>query len=205
MTPKSKNTGKNIFLHHETAVIVGVLAAALIVTISLFLFLWSFLQVGFVWLICFFIFFMIRKTNVWKFAIEIHFFMIFITTYVFGWFFSVSLFLVTLFVVVKFFRPDEMQGALINVFCLSIVTLCSAWAASYFGVGIATSTFIWVGTVIVGLGILLDYIIIMKMLPFMWLKHTMMHILEIFLQYYFISSFGVKILKFLFSVKSAAP
>jgi len=205
MTPKTKKTGKNILLHHETAIILLVIAIALVVTTAGFLLLWNFLKIGFVWLICFLIFFMIRKTNLWKFSIEVHFFMIFVTTFVFGWIFSTTLFITTLFVVVKFFRPDELEGAVINFVCLSIVVLVSSYLASVFGMAITESTFIWVATGVVALGILLDYAMIMKIYTHLWMKFTMMHILEIFLQYYAISAVGFKIFQFLLSIKTAAP
>jgi hypothetical protein len=203
MAPTKK--GKSIFLHYETAFLAVILVAALVITTTLFFLLWNFLKIGFVWIICFLIFFMIRKTNLWKFSIEVHFFMIFVTTFVFGWLFSVSLFIVTLFVVVKFFRPDELQGAIINLVCLAIVTGLTVYLASVYGMTIAASTFVWVATAVVAIGIVLDYLMILRIFPFMWMKLTMMHILECFLQYYFISAIGFKIFKFLLSVKTATP
>ena len=205
MTPKTKKTGKNIFLHHETSIILLVILVALVVTTTGFILLWNFLKVGFVWLICFLIFFMIRKTNLWKFSIEVHFFMIFVTTFVFGWLFATTLFITTLFVVIKFFRPDELQGAIINFVGLSIVVILTSYLASVFGMTITSSTFVWVATGVVLLGILLDYVMILRIFPFLWLKLTMMHILEIFLQYYAISAIGFKIFQFLLSIKTSAP
>jgi hypothetical protein len=70
---------------------------------------------------------------------------------------------------------------------------------------IAASTFVWVATAVVAIGIVLDYLMILRIFPFMWMKLTMMHILECFLQYYFISAIGFKIFKFLLSVKTATP
>ena len=131
--------------------------------------------------------------------------MIFVTTFVFGWLFSTSLFIAVIVIVVKFFRPDELQGAIINIVCLSIVTGLTVYLTSVFGMAIAPSTFIWVATAVVALGIFLDYVMILRIFPYLWLKLTMMHILEVFLQYYFIVAFGFKIFQLLLSIKTVAP
>ncbi|MFH1450877.1 MAG: hypothetical protein ABIF92_02760 [archaeon] len=197
MPPKSQ--GKNIFLHHETVLIVSIIIAALVLTTTLFLVLWSFFKLGFVWIVAFLLFFLVRKTNVWKFGLEIHFFLVFLTTYVFGIWFSIPLVILTLAAVLKI-RPDELEGCIINFAGLLLEILLVSRIAIHFGPGISETAFLWSAMIVIIIGVILDFFMTLRMYPFLWMKLSVTHVLDIFVQYTFISAVGFSIFHFLLTV-----
>jgi len=196
MLDTAKHKGKNILLHKETLLLVLILVAALFVTTAIFLTLWAFFKIGFVWVICFLIFFLMRKMDIYKYGFEIHYFLIFVTTYIFSFWFSLPLVLLVLFTVWRI-RPDEFEGCLVNLAGFTIIIIATTFLAPIFGPAISASAFFWLSMVIVTISIILDLLMILRIHPSLWVKFLVSHLLDIFVQYYAISAFGFTIFQLL--------
>jgi len=191
--------GRNLFLHHEMFFLVLILVVSLVVTTGIFLLLWSYFKLGLAWLVCFGVFFLVRKTNIWKFGLEIHHTLIFLTTYAFGWLFSVPLFLATILLVIKI-RPDEFEGGTINIICLFILTVLTTKVASTFGPNLSIHTFLWASLIVISITIILDALLTLRIYPGLWMKLVMTHFLDFFVQYSIITAFGYPLLHFFLSL-----
>jgi len=196
MLDTAKNKGKHLLLHKETLLLVLILIAALFVTTAIFLTLWSFFKIGFVWVICFLIFFTARKMDFYKYGFEIHFFLIFVTTYLFRFWFSVPLFILGLFAVWRI-RPDEFEGCLIHFVSFLFIVIAASKAASMFGPTVSSTTFFWTAMIIITISIIIDFLLTLRVHPQLWMRLIIGHLLDIFIQYSLLSAFGFTILKFL--------
>ena len=183
-------------MHQETLILVLILIAALVITTTLFLTLWSFFKIGFVWVICFLIFFTARKMDFYKYGFEIHFFLIFVTTYLFSFWFSFPLFILGLFAVWRI-RPDEFEGCLVHFVGFSFIAITASMVASRFGPAISSTTFFWAAMIIVTIGIIIDFLLTLRIHPQLWMRLIIGHLLDIFIQYSLLSAFGFTIFKFL--------
>lgn len=199
-TPQAKpKTPKNLLMNHEVFVLIAILLAALAVTSSIFFLLWSFFKVGFIWLVCFLLFFSIRRTRLWQFGFEFHFFMIYVTAYAFGPWFALSLILVTLVAVVKT-RPGELVGCIINFVLLSLEAIVVWRISAALGPGISASAFLWSAMIVITTGIILDFLLTLRMFPYNWMKLSFTHVVDIFVQYSLCTVLGLAILQFLLAI-----
>ena len=196
MLDTAKHKGKHLLLHKETLLLILILVSALFITTTIFLVLWSFFKIGFVWVLCFLLFFLARKTDFYKYGFEIHFFLIFVTTYLFSFWFSVPLFILGLFSVWRI-RPDEFEGCLIHFAGLLFIVIAASIISSRFGLAVSSSAFFWASMIIVSIGIIIDFLLTLRVHPQLWMRLIIGHLLDIFIQYSALSAFGFTIFKLL--------
>ncbi|MFH1450878.1 MAG: hypothetical protein ABIF92_02765 [archaeon] len=197
----TKTSGKkNLLMNHETLLILGVIVAAIIILSIFFTLLWTYFKLGFVCVITFILIVVTRKTDSWKMGIECFY----ICAFLFG--FAISPYVAILVVssaimfVIKFFRPDELAGAITQVISTSGVAFTGMFFFSHYGVEITHPQLVFAGTFAFVLWDLIRFFIALKITPAHWVKLFASLTTGAFINYFYYSTFGFYLLHLLLKI-----
>lgn len=183
----------------ETFLIIGTISLALLLTSLAFFWLWASFKIGFVWLIAFFLIFISRKTDSWKLGLECFMFLSFLFSYVYSLWFTLPMVYAALILVVKF-RPDELNGVLAHSIALTGVALLGSYFGGLYGLHPSTHNFLFAALASISFGVVFDFFIALKIAPVHWFKNFMNHLLDMMMNYFYITTFGLSLLYFLASI-----
>jgi len=190
---------KNLFLYSETWLIVGLVTVLTTTSTLLFIGLFSYLRLPFAWLALGLTIFITRKSYAFKMGIAFYNLAAFLSGYVFGMWFSLSVILVALYFTAKA-RPEQLQGLIVNFVLLNIVAGVSAIVSSVYGLGITQGQFIAIALIIVLFGIVIDFLFAARFTGAAKPRLLFSHCLELFVNYYVIANFGYIVFKVLVGV-----
>ena len=189
---------KNLFLYSETWLIVWIIISLVSTPILLSIFLFEYLKLPLAWLILAFTIFITRKSYAFKMGIAFYNLSAFLAGYIFGMWFAVTAILASLYTVAKF-RPEQLQGLIVNFVLLNIVAGVSALVSSFYGLDITKAQFLAISIIIVAFGIIIDFLFAARFTGAAKPRLLFSHFLELFINYYIIVNFGYWIFKFLVS------
>jgi len=190
-----RKTGKNIILQKETWIFIGGLMIALFIITLIFLVLWGKFTIIFYWVIGLLAIFFTRKTDAWKMGMEIHFPLMFYTTYAFGPLFAFSMFLIPFAVVWKL-RPDEGHGVMIQMVTLSTMIGLSCLMHYVYGAHITSSQFLFAFVTAIVVVQVIDGILSKMFCPSAPMKIFIIHSLDILINIYLANLIGYKIITY---------
>jgi hypothetical protein len=191
---------KNILLHKETVLIIGLILASLILVSVFFSFLWAQFKFGFVFLLAWLLIVITRRTDSWKMGIECYYVFTLLFAFAFnGW---IAFFMSTsaLLFVVKFFRPDELQGTLTQISGIAGIAATTHYFSAYYGPAITQSQLLFVGILLFGIWDFVRFLVALKISPAHWVKLFASFITGIFINYFYYITFAYPLLQFLLSV-----
>jgi len=190
-----RKTGGNLILQKELWIFIGGLLIALSIITLIFLVLWGKFTIMFYWVIGLLAIFFTRKTDAWKMGMEIHFPLMFYTTYAFGPLFAFSMFLIPYGCVWKA-RPDEGTGVMIQAVSLSIM-ICLALIFKYiYGALISSSQFLFAFIIAIVIIQVIDGILSKMFSPSAPMKIFIIHSLDILINIYIAKLIGYQVLKY---------
>ena len=190
-----RKTGKNLILQKEAWIFISGLLIALFIITIIFLVLWGKFTIMFYWVIGLLAIFFTRKTNAWKMGMEIHFPLMFYTTYAFGPLFAFSMFLIPYAGVWKA-RPDEGTGVMIQATSLSIMIGITLIFKYIYGALISSSQFLLAFIIAIVLVQVIDGILSKMFSPSAPMKIIIVHSLDILINIYIAKLVGYQIIKY---------
>jgi len=192
-------SGGKLFKKAEAAKFFSVIIGLIALFIAIIAFLLKFPQLTTVWLASAGVFFMVRRTDSWKMGIECFYLLSFTLSYAFGLYFTLPLIYIVLIAVMKV-RPDELNGCVVHSIILTGVALTARVFLGFYGINITEAIFIKtaLGTIITWLFI--DLLVAKKIAPVSLGKLGMIKIMNSVGNYFLITLFGFKLLRYFLSI-----
>jgi hypothetical protein len=191
---------KNIFLHHETILIIGIILAAIIVISFLFSFLWTSFKFGFAILMGWLLIVITRKTDSWKMGIECYYILTFLFAFAFGPWLAFFLTGTALAFVVKVFRPDEVHGAITQMVGCTGIAFTTKIFVNMYSMDITKPQLLIAGMILFVVWDVARFLVALKVSPAHWVKLVASFITGVFVNYFYYSTFAFVLLKFLLSI-----
>ena len=191
---------KNIFLHKETLLIITAIATAIILLSVLFFSLWAYFKIGFVSLLAFILIVVTRRTDSWKMGLECYYFLTFILAYVFSPLFSLILCGLAILFVIKFFRPDELQGGITQILAMTGMAFTAGFLRGHFGLEITKTALLIMGISNFIFWDLFRFIVALKITPAHGVKLFVSWLTGAFANYLYYSTFAYPLFLFLLTI-----
>ena len=192
---------KTIFAEREFWLIVGIFLAILLGTLGVFFVLYEKFRILFLWAMIFTIVAANRASDIWLYGIQVIHLLIFLSAYVFGFWFALSFYLPALIIVSRV-KPYRLTGAIVHFFAYTGTAIAASYLAKNFGTAITASNLVFYGMLITFVfNTALTYPIVTKITPIDWRQAIVSRILWTIGDYTVLTILGMQILQFFLSVK----
>jgi len=191
---------KNILLHRETLIIIAIIIGAIAILSILFSFLWAYFKTVFICLIAFILIVVTRKTDSWKMGIECYYIFTFLLAYAFSPWLAIFVTASAILFVVKFFRPDELHGALTQITAVIGLAFTASHFAAKYGAAITQPQLLFIAILTFVIWDIVRFLVALKISPAHWVKLFASLLTGAFVNYFYYITFAYPLLQFLLRI-----